>query len=210
MNKETVYRGLVLTQPWASAIGIAKHYETRSWGIPKNLKDVNLEVLIYAGASVPAAEKKWMIEQFKEKGAFYQALTGKHVLPGGSSWQVWQGMDNLPKGKVVAVASVKRCDLIVREVGIDKDRIPDYYMAYDNGSNGPMVSVSGVRVPLSKTERALGNYAKGRYVWHLDNIRLLKQPVPAKGFQRLFTPDPATLEAVLSQLKELKDANDND
>ena len=34
---------------------------------------------------------------------------------------------------------------------------------------------------LSDDERAFGNYAGGRYAWHLTDIQALPEPMPATG-----------------------------
>lgn len=52
-------------------------------------------------------------------------------------------------------------------------------------------------------ERSFGDYTPGRYAWHLANVRRLDRPVPAKGSLGLWTPDSATLAAVMEQLKEV-------
>jgi hypothetical protein len=40
---------------------------------------------------------------------------------------------------------------------------------------------------LTATERLFGNYAPGRFVWLLDNIKQLPEPIPAKGRQGFWT-----------------------
>lgn len=49
-------------------------------------------------------------------------------------------------------------------------------------------------------ERSFGDYTPGRYAWHMATVRRLERPVPAKGSLGLWTPDPATLEAVMEQI----------
>lgn len=41
--------------------------------------------------------------------------------------------------------------------------------------------------PLTVTERLFGNYAPGRFVWLLEEIKQLPEPVPAKGRQGFWT-----------------------
>lgn len=38
----------------------------------------------------------------------------------------------------------------------------------------------------SKANRDFGDFTPGRWAWHLDNVRRLKQPVPARGKQGLW------------------------
>lgn len=39
---------------------------------------------------------------------------------------------------------------------------------------------------LSETEKLLGDYTIGRYAWKLKNVKMLDEPTPAKGQQRLW------------------------
>jgi len=51
----------------------------------------------------------------------------------------------------------------------------------------------GHRWSLTHQEQAFGNYAIGRYMWFLDNIKILPELIPAKGAQRLWEwkiPEP--------------------
>jgi activating signal cointegrator 1 len=47
-------------------------------------------------------------------------------------------------------------------------------------------SVFGWTVPIPLTERALGNYAPGRWAWLTRNLRRIKNPIPVKGKQGFF------------------------
>lgn len=49
-------------------------------------------------------------------------------------------------------------------------------------------------------ELHLGNYADGRYAWRLRNVRKLRHPVPAKGFQGLRDIDPIVGDRVRQQV----------
>jgi activating signal cointegrator 1 len=39
---------------------------------------------------------------------------------------------------------------------------------------------------LSQQEKAFGNYCDGRYMWFLENIKILAEPIPARGALGLF------------------------
>lgn len=43
---------------------------------------------------------------------------------------------------------------------------------------------------LTEQERAFGNYSLGRYGWFLANSKPLPEPIPARGFQRLWDWEP--------------------
>lgn len=45
-------------------------------------------------------------------------------------------------------------------------------------------------------ERSFGDYTPGRYAWHLANVRVLPEPIPAKGRLGLWTPPPDVLAAL--------------
>lgn len=52
---------------------------------------------------------------------------------------------------------------------------------------------------LPNPERAFGNYAVGRYMWMLTDVRPLPQPLPCRGSLGLWTPDSETLDALKAQ-----------
>jgi hypothetical protein len=67
------------------------------------------------------------------------------------------GPADLPRGALVA-----RCDLVdVQPIAMGS--LPD------------------------EPERSLGNYAPGRYAWHLAHVQALTPPIPATGAQGLWT-----------------------
>ncbi|AZK46411.1 ASCH domain-containing protein [Paenibacillus lentus] len=83
---------------------------------------------------------------------------------------------NLPTGAVIAV-----CELA------------GSYQIYDTIDNGTHI----VRCPndrydfdkveyIRRPERNFGWWESGSYAWELDNVRMLSEPIPAKGMQRLW------------------------
>lgn len=42
---------------------------------------------------------------------------------------------------------------------------------------------------LSEQERAFGNFTPGRFAWMLDDVKRVKTPIPARGFQGLWNWD---------------------
>jgi hypothetical protein len=73
---------------------------------------------------------------------------------------------NLPTGLIIAKCNLVNCLKIenpVYESGIFKPKL----------SNGDTVMIHN--------EYYFGDYTPGRYAWILENIELLKQPIPAKG-----------------------------
>lgn len=50
-------------------------------------------------------------------------------------------------------------------------------------------------------ELSFGDYTPGRWAWYLDNVRMLCEPIPAKGMLGLWTPAPEVL-VVLKRIYE--------
>jgi hypothetical protein len=46
---------------------------------------------------------------------------------------------------------------------------------------------------LTEQEADCGNFAPGRWAWFLENVRLLPEPIPARGMQGLWTWRPARI-----------------
>lgn len=55
-------------------------------------------------------------------------------------------------------------------------------------------------VDISAQERAFGNYADGRWGWHIENVRRCRRPVPARGMQGLWPVDLALEERIRAEL----------
>lgn len=56
--------------------------------------------------------------------------------------------------------------------------------------------VQKVELFISYKEKRFGNYSAGRFVWKLENVRRLAEPIPARGYQALWTPDAGIIELV--------------
>lgn len=53
---------------------------------------------------------------------------------------------------------------------------------------------------LSLCEQQWGNYGPARYGWQLDNIRPLRNPIPCRGYQSIWTLDADIAQAVMAQI----------
>ena len=83
-------------------------------------------------------------------------------------------------GKVIAVVDLVDCFKIFQE---------DDRAAYATNVGPlyiPAKDYCSVVIPKNSNEYFFGDYTPGRFVWKLENPRLLKQPVPAKGMQRIW------------------------
>ena len=71
----------------------------------------------------------------------------------GEDWEKWKNF-NWPYGKIIVLCDLKDC---IRTIDCRKD-------------------IHGV-------DRILGDYSVGRWAWRLENVRVLKNPIPFKGMQ---------------------------
>lgn len=76
--------------------------------------------------------------------------------------EIFDGPKNFPMGGVLATAELVDCIKIT----------PEYIAT------------------LTPDERVLGDYTPGRYAWKLKNVKLLPEPIPAKGAQGLWNWEP--------------------
>lgn len=109
---------------------------------------------------------------FAEEDVVQGPLVRAGVVP--RDWAPWNHKgrsiaDLLPQGAIVAVANLWDC----RHIGERPER------------NWP---------PTDPNELAYGDYRDDRWMWFLNDVRRLAQPVPCRGFQRLWTV-PADVEA---------------
>jgi len=51
---------------------------------------------------------------------------------------------------------------------------------------------------LNEQEKAFGDYTAGRYAWILEDVRMLPEPIPAKGMQRLWQWEMPRTEAMVT------------
>ncbi|MED4715357.1 ASCH domain-containing protein [Bacillus badius] len=70
-------------------------------------------------------------------------------------------ISQLPTGSVIATANIVDCHKVIA----------------DDGSNATMHT----RLKISGNEYCFGNYEEGRYAWELDNVKILPEPIKAKG-----------------------------
>lgn len=62
------------------------------------------------------------------------------------------------------------------------------------------VQITGEDVP-PKPERNFGDYRPGRWMWKLENVRMLPKPIPARGRQGLWAPEPDALAVLEASYK---------
>jgi hypothetical protein len=154
-------KALTLTQPWATLVAVgAKRIETRSWQT-----SYRGQLAIHAAKGFP----KWARE-FTAEPVCYEAV--KHLYP----WKDLRarvnsaGSEAYPLGVVIATCKLVDCRPTERFTrGADPAEA-----AYD----------------LTRQEEAFGDYSMGRFAWFLDDIKILGQPIAAKGALGLWNWEP--------------------
>lgn len=140
-------RALTLTQPWASLVACgAKRIETRDWST-----GYRGPLAIHAAKGYPDHAKALCFEE-----PFRGALAAAGL----------DGPWALPKGAIVAVATLKHC-IHIPQMG------PTTGIPYDD--------------PL---EMAFGDYSDGRDMWFLEDVRALPEPIPCRGALGLWIVPP--------------------
>jgi len=87
--------------------------------------------------------------------------------------------DALPCGAVIATAELVEC----WACGI-KTPIGDRYIRrYPRQTGDPVVTIS---IPRNSNEMLFGDFSMGRYAWEFANLKLLPEPIPARGQQGLW------------------------
>lgn len=83
--------------------------------------------------------------------------------------------NNLPMGAIIAKTNLNNC-LKVKQETVDTS-LTVIKAELEDGEK------------ITGNELKFGNFAKGRYAWWLEDTKLLKEPIPAKGQQRLWNFD---------------------
>lgn len=160
------WKVLTLTQPYASLVALlAKGNETRGWRT-----HYRGPLLIHAAAGLgPVGGVSGLIDLCSEEPF-------RSVLQAAGIWQGGVRKDRLPRGAIVASCELIGC--------YPTARTDDGAVAYVTraGSQHKYREL----VVVGKQERAFGDYALGRWVWVLKNVRALPKPLPCKGALRLW------------------------
>lgn len=149
---------ITLTQPWATLVAIgAKKIETRSWSTP-----YRGPLAIHAAKGFPTSARDLMWTE-----PFFSAL--------GEWGRTHNFSLGLPLGKIIAVCELKEVlPIVAFQDGVRFQRETDYWKA------------SYLNLP-EEPELSFGNYAAGRFAWILENVHVLKEPIPARGALGLWT-----------------------
>lgn len=150
-------KAISIHQPWASLIAYeAKKYETRSWAT-----DYRGPIAIHATVRDPANLFNYMLCEFIDAARAALDVTDFSLLP---------------RGHVIATAELVGCHHITTFDG-NPDRI--YLPRFDQ------VGACSIK-EIVDNELLFGDFTPGRYAWEFANVKLLLEPVPTKGKQRLW------------------------
>lgn len=168
---------LTLWQPWASLIAEGvKVIETRSWAAPTSL--IGERIAIHAAAKRPP--DTWANETPSAPWLDLDVMA-KHYLVDEASdvpgmfRHRWTG----PLGAVVAIARLAACVPMAERMPA-QDACPWPTLVRWRGfGSAEFVQTYADQIPY-------GDFAPGRWAWLLYDIEKLPEPVPAKGFQKVW------------------------
>lgn len=167
-------RALTLYQPWASLVACgAKRIETRSWSTA-----YRGPLLIHAGLQKPPRSS-------------YTADPDRGVveIPPRTVETMIEGLgvadfDTLPRGAVLAVADLTRCDEVT---DADLKAVTEAIWR----AHGPAFAPS-------RREFCCGDYSQGRWMWLLWDVMPLPTPIEWPGQRGLWTAP----EELVAQVRE--------
>lgn len=162
-------KALTIWQPWATLLACGvKQYETRSWATK------------YRGPIAIHAAKKNVFdtmllpEQTKDE-------VKRHIEAMiGGEWK------DLPVGAVIATAELVNVWHIVYHPGTDVNKARHIDIGAESLTTDKHDPHFGDYFVPADKEIALGDWTPGRYAWELANVKILPEPIPAKGKQGLW------------------------
>lgn len=186
-------KALTIYQPWASLIALgAKTIETRSWRT-----SYRGPLAIHAGTTLALlgdAPDAWRAFPLEVYTSTRSADAPRRFPPDV------QSVDPLPRGAVVATATLVDCVPInpsAAQIGEGADGL---LVLSDRGEGGWWPFGAHLRgdertygpahhYVAGPSEQPYGDFAPGRWAWLLANVQPLTRPVPAKGRQGLWEWD---------------------
>ena len=166
--------GLTIHQPWAWAMCHAgRDLENRDWRPPP-----------YVAHQVLAlhASKKWSRQEKLDASALSCQLHPEHEVPLGGEGYVL--------GAIVAIARV----VGFVDTDLSSDRGP---YSFEMQTTKGYVVVGGQIHPESVERAVTSPWFKGPCAWLLNDIRILPEPVPVRGYKKVWTvPAPVALDVI--------------
>lgn len=180
-----VMRALTIWEPHVSlVIWKIKTSETRGYPAPRGL--IGVRFGIHSGLHIPSyAEVLCYPPQLRA------ALCRMLGVPEPKDPAALRDLvKRMPRGKMLGSAVLTACGQVTRrtedpELGSTtvRLRVPREY------------SMDGECVVFT-SEDGLGDYSLGRWVWLLDGVERLAEPIPARGYQGLWSVDPEVAAAM--------------
>ena len=178
-------KAITIWQPWATLLACgAKQFETRSWATN------------YRGSIAIHAAAKSINSVIKEcfplgEWNYHPDYEAKRRFLNAVGFSLLEPMNELPLGAVIGTAELINCWYIVHNPGTNIDvakHIPIGAESMTTDKHAP--DFSDYIVP-TETELLFGDWTPGRYAWELSNVKILDNPIPAKGQQGLWNWDDA-------------------
>lgn len=187
-------RALTLWQPWASAVAHGlKRVETRPAWAMQLAKHVGERVAIHAAKHAdwptdPGSAAARLADRIPHP--LWEQMRHQHGIEYPLAWTVQQ-----PRGAVLATA---RIAAVMPMVPLDHQaqQEDEQYVLDSPNDGGLHARLSWGEYELIEDQRHWGDFTPGRVAVLLDDVRPLPHPVPARGYQRLWTLPPSTLAAV--------------
>ena len=171
-------KALTIQQPWASLIASGdKLYETRTW--PTKYRG---PIAIHAGKQIDPDVFQYLLCPL----ATMDQLIECGITP--------ETLDKLPRGAVIATADLVNVWRIVYHPGTDVDKAKHISIGAESLTNDKHApDFADIIVPTER-EFSFGRWFPGNYAWELQNVRILPEPIPAKGKQSLWNWEPEEKE----------------
>jgi hypothetical protein len=175
-EKKKSMKALTLYQPWATLVAVgAKRIETRSWStkyrgplaihVSKNKSQLNI------------AMEEPFASTLESILVSISSVQPKHFGCHGQEKEYRILTENLHLGCVIAT-----CELI--------DCRPTNQLDFETYRNDPRADpawcMGNYAWIIDKREQAFGDYSPGRFMWFLANVKLLPEPIPARGAMGLW------------------------
>lgn len=162
-------KAITIYQPYASLLACgAKRYETRSWATS------------YRGPiAIHAAKARAQCDgssNYKFRLLVNSALqTSIYRQDEAPILTYSRIMDNLDYGAVVATAEIVECHYIAA------DEFCNTRILWSDGKDTPNDEIS-----ILDDEYLFGDWTPGRYAWEFADMKMLDEPIPATGRQRIW------------------------
>lgn len=173
-------KAITIWQPWASLKAInAKEFETRGWAT-----SYRGPIAIHAGKGFYGPYACELPNKFAETAAkvLWPGVTDPCVIT--DNW------DELPRGAVIAVGELVNIWYIVTHPGTNVDIAKNINIGAESLTTDRHAPDFADYFVPTEQEILFGDWTPGRYAWEIVNVKLLPEPIPARGQQGLWNWEP--------------------